>query len=191
MNRCCEFNQLCRPEGWFTVPQVGGIAEKGNKKYLSVYCEKPIYEIKEVLYIVGLVEDIDTSCEYSLTICIPGNNKVKLFYSFVDSTIYLSDSRVKTQSRIDQILFDSAVVRKKQLTITFQPKSQGNYLIFKLHQFNCINGSSYYQHIKEINLSKTNHSSPSMDVINKRIRQIYDENRAHYFDANCPEKTIK
>lgn len=191
INRCCEFHQLCRPEAWYTVPESSHFKIMGEKRYLRVNCDNPIHNYANIYYVVALLNTVDTGAEYCLSVNCPGNDKLLLFYSFVDSSIVFTGAKPLVQSQVDSIVFEKLIVKGKQSKFVIKPKVGANYLMFNLQRWKCDDGTTYNQYIQSISLTKISNDSLSVDEIRERIKSVYEEDRAHYFDQNCPEKTLK
>lgn len=189
LNTCCETGCKCRPEAWFSLAQSGGFFIKSDGKcYLSVNPIHHIYDVFPVHNCIALYEALDTSTTYILDIWLPGNDKVKMFYTIGDSSLLYADS--SERALLKDIPFDSVMIRGAQEVMTFKPRQAGGFLIVKFQNPNRKIRTSYNQYIQSLTITPQNPIAIDMEAWNKRREQIYAIDRTYFFYLMCPDKTL-
>jgi hypothetical protein len=192
MNVCCEFGAEDRPEAWFTAPQPLGIElKKAGRQYILVNPVHHYYKLYPNYCIVALFNPVDSGDQFRFDIVTPGNKTAKLFYSFTDSSLIYLPTKEEKQFLIDTLAFDSATIKGKRNSFTFTAHTSGNYLMFMLQDADPLTDLSYSQHLEFLGVTPLS-SAKSVDpeAMVARKMAVYNEDRAHFYDRECPRKTL-
>ncbi len=163
----------------------GTILYKGEKCFLTVSPPKHLWGYKHFYLVATLMQPLKAGCQYELKFGLPGNDKVDLLYTFVET---LETNPENKDAFIASLDLDTAILKGTNSRVSFSGKNNNDrYMIFAFIDHTGYNGGACFnQHVRQVELIPKTCKHTLDEVSQRWVQQVYKNEDL----KKTPDKTI-